>query len=79
LKQLYTLQQVYKAQNDHYAADLDSLRTVGWEPLPLRHFQQPRVVGGGERFCISVQPRAADLWPMHIDQDGKLGRGASCR
>jgi hypothetical protein len=79
LKQAYVLQQTYRAQYGHFAANMDSLRVVGWEAVPLRYFQQPRVVTAGERLCITVQPRTADLWPMHIDENGKLGRGAGCR
>ncbi|HEV7591318.1 MAG TPA: hypothetical protein VGO40_24610 [Longimicrobium sp.] len=79
LKQAYVLQQSYKAQYGHYAAELDSLRQVGWEMVPLRYFRQPRIRASGERLCIVVQPRTADLWPMHIDEQGRLGRGASCR
>jgi hypothetical protein len=79
LKQAYTLQQTYKAQYDHYAEHMDSLRVVGWEVVPMRNFQTPRVRVSGERLCITVQPRTADLWPMHIDEAGRLGRGTSCR
>jgi len=79
LRQAYTLQQVYFAQYGHYAANMDSLRVVGWELVSLRHFQTPRVLWAYEdRLCIVAQPRAADLWPVHIDQAGKLGRGERC-
>lgn len=80
LKQAYTLQQVYKAEYGHYAAHMDTLRVVGWEPPGLRWFTPPRVVRhDDDRLCIVVQPRTADLWPVHIDQTGTLGRGAECR
>lgn len=79
LKQAYTLQQVYRANYGRYAEQMDSLRVVGWVPVPMRYFQTPRVRVSGERLCITVQPRTADLWPMHIDEAGRLGRGASCR
>jgi hypothetical protein len=79
LKQAYTLQHTYKANYGYFTASMDSLRNVGWQDAPLRYFHQPRVSLRGERFCISVEPRFADLWPMHIDENGKLGRGTSCR
>lgn len=79
LKQAYVLQQTYRAQYDRYAPNMDSLRVVGWERVPLRHFNSPEVVRADERLCIVARPRAADLWPVHIDGEGKLGRGADCR
>ena len=79
LKQAYTLQQAYRANYGHYAVNMDSLRSVGWEAAPMRFFRAPRTVSSGDRLCISVQPRMADGWPMHIDERGRLGRGARCR
>ncbi|HKP76162.1 MAG TPA: hypothetical protein VJT67_11510, partial [Longimicrobiaceae bacterium] len=79
LRQAYTLQQVYFAQYGHFAANMDSLRVVGWELVPLRNFQPPQVAWAYEdRLCIVARPRTADLWPVHIDQAGKLGRGERC-
>lgn len=79
LKQAYTLQQTYRAEFGHYAVNMDSLRVVGWQVAPLRHFRSPEIVRADERLCIVVRPRVADLWPVHIDESGTLGRGASCR
>lgn len=79
LKQAYVLQQTYRAQYDRYAPNMDSLRVVGWQPVLMRHFHSPEIVSAGERLCIVARPRAADLWPVHIDGEGKLGRGAGCR
>jgi hypothetical protein len=76
LKQAYTLQQVYRAEHDRFAASMDALRAVGWQEAPLRHFRQPRVVrADGRRLCIVAEPLAADLWPVHIDEQGDLNRG----
>ena len=78
LKQAYTLEMTYAAQYGHFTPTVDSLRVVGWEPSPLRYFQQPVVRVNGERFCIVAQPRTADLWPVHIDEKGGIGRGSRC-
>jgi hypothetical protein len=78
LKQAYTLQQVYKADYGHYATAMDSLRVVGWQPQALRYFQQPVVDVDGEWLCIVAKPRTADLWPVHVDAAGTIGRGARC-
>lgn len=76
LKQAYTLQQVYRMEHGRYAPTMDALRAVGWEPIPLRHFRQPRVVrADARRLCIVAEPLAADLWPQHIDEQGELNRG----
>jgi len=79
LKQAYVLEQVYKAQYGFYAPNTDSLRVVGWERQPLRHYNQVEVVRSDERLCIVARPREADLWPVHIDAQGTLGRGERCR
>lgn len=78
LKQAYTLQLTYRAEHGAYAAVMDSLRSVGWEPPPLRYFHLPRVTQSGERLCIVMEPRDADLWPVHVDDEGDLGRGRAC-
>ncbi|HEX6367855.1 MAG TPA: hypothetical protein VF006_02905 [Longimicrobium sp.] len=77
LKQAYTLQQVYRMEHGgRYASTMDALRVVGWQPLSLRHFRQPRVVRADERrLCIVAEPLSADLWPIHVDEQGDLNRG----
>jgi hypothetical protein len=76
LKQAYTLQQVYQMEHGRYAAGMDALRAVGWQEVPLRHFRQPRVArADARRLCIVAEPLTADLWPMHIDEQGDLNRG----
>ncbi|HEX5869929.1 MAG TPA: hypothetical protein VFY65_05930 [Longimicrobium sp.] len=76
LKQAATLQQVYQMEHGRYASTMDALRVVGWQEAPLRHFRQPRVVRADERrLCIVAEPLSADLWPVHIDEQGDLNRG----
>lgn len=77
LKQAYTLQQVYRMENGGgYARSMDALRVVGWQEAPLRNFRQPRVVRADEqRLCIVMEPLSADLWPVHVDEQGDLNRG----
>jgi hypothetical protein len=75
LKQAYVLQQTYRAQHDRYAEGFEQLREVGWEPVPMRHFHPLEMVRSGERLCIVARPRAADLWPVRIDGQGKIERG----
>jgi hypothetical protein len=80
LKQAYVLQQTYRAERGTYAAAMDSLRTVGWEPPSgLRYYHPPRVTQWRDRLCIVAEPRDADLWPVHVDEEGDLGRGRACR
>ena len=80
LKQAYTLQRTYQAERGAYAPVVDSLREVGWEPPPgLRFYHPPRVTGWRDRLCMVMEPRDADLWPVHIDEEGDLGRGRACR
>ncbi|HEX6910896.1 MAG TPA: hypothetical protein VF142_10895 [Longimicrobium sp.] len=80
LKQAYTLQYTYKAERGTYAATMDSLRVVGWEPPPgLRYYHPPRVTQWRDRLCVVMEPRDADLWPVHVDDEGDLGRGRACR
>ncbi|HEU4452743.1 MAG TPA: hypothetical protein VFR81_06770 [Longimicrobium sp.] len=78
LKQAYVLQQTYRAQHGRYAEGFEQLREVGWEPVPMRHFHPLEMVRSGERLCIVARPRAADLWPVHIDAQGKIARGDDC-
>jgi type II secretion system protein G len=42
LKQIYTLQQTYKANAGKYTTSFDTLMTVGWEtPTGMKWFQTP--------------------------------------
>jgi hypothetical protein len=75
LKQAYTLQETYRAMHGRYAEGFEQLREVGWEPIPMRHFHPLEMVRSGERLCIVARPRAADLWPVHVDERGKITRG----
>ncbi|HET7234773.1 MAG TPA: prepilin-type N-terminal cleavage/methylation domain-containing protein [Longimicrobium sp.] len=46
LKQVYTLQQTYYANNGTYAADFTTLTTVGWEsPTGMKWFTAPSSPG----------------------------------
>lgn len=79
LRQAYTLQRIFREERGAYAAALDSLRVLGWDPpTTLRHFHPPRVTQWQGRLCIVMEPREGDLWPVHIDDEGDLGRGRSC-
>jgi len=75
LKQAYVLQETYRAQYGRYAEGFEQLREVGWEPVPMRHFHPLQMVRSGERLCIVARPRAADLWVVHIDEQGRITRG----
>ena len=42
LKQIYTLQQAYKANSGHFTSGFDTLQTVGWEtPTGLKWYSVP--------------------------------------
>lgn len=80
LKQAFTLQQTFRAEHGAYAPTMDSLRVVGWEPPGgLRYYHPPRVRQWRDRLCMVAEPRDADLWPVHVDDEGDLGRGRACR
>lgn len=79
LKQAYVLQSTYRAEHGAYARDFRALEAVGWQTPPLRHFHPPRVVRWDSRLCIVIEPRAADLWPLSVDENGTLGRDRACR
>lgn len=78
LKQAYALQLAYRAEHGAYAPAMDSLRAVGWEPPAPRFYHPPRVTQSGARLCMVMEPRDGDLWPVHIDDEGDLGRGRVC-
>jgi hypothetical protein len=79
LKMAYTLQQTYRAERGEYARNLYDLRDLGWETPTLRHFDAPRLVRSqGERFCITMEPRSPELWPVYIDESGEIRHGRDC-
>jgi prepilin-type N-terminal cleavage/methylation domain-containing protein len=48
LKQIHSLQEVYRADFGHYAATVDDLRVVGWQPpTGLQFYGLPEVIAGG--------------------------------
>jgi hypothetical protein len=79
LKQVWALQQAYRATNQRYATTFDELRAMGWEnPVDLKFYQPPRIVrAGSDEVCIVIEPVPGqpNLWPHHVDQTDQVQRG----
>jgi type II secretory pathway pseudopilin PulG len=77
LKQAFTLQEVYRADNDRYATTLAQLREAGWEDPPgLAQYHPPRIVrASADAMCVEMLPLRDDVWPQHVDQSGEVRRG----
>lgn len=76
LKQVYALQETYLAENGAYARTFQELERAGWQALPLRHHEPPRIATaerGG--LCIDIRPIAEGLRPQHVREGGTIGYG----
>lgn len=77
LRQVQVMRETFVAEHGRDVREMEELRTVGWEtPAALRHFEPPRMERADKKgFCVSMQPRVPELWPMHLDADGRIARG----
>jgi prepilin-type N-terminal cleavage/methylation domain-containing protein len=70
LKQIYSLQQVYFAQNGDYAASFEQLADVGWEqPTGLKHYATPALGGAGAASMVKTGTGYCD---REIDAQGVI-------
>jgi type II secretion system protein G len=77
LKQIYTLQETYKANNGKYATDFTGLTTVGWTaPQNLKWYTLPSAPTFPVTFaCASGQ---TGYNSRQIDSTGNITDGSAC-
>lgn len=77
LKQLFTLQMAYQAQNGRFATGTDELKTVGWEDQYTGRFR-PVVTDAGSRLCVAMLPTTGPRESWSMSGEGRLYRGPRC-
>src|SRR4051794_35977307 len=80
LKQAYTLENAYYANNGAYAPTLDELRSVGWEPDSARYYEvEIRLGPAPSSLCLEARvKRGADVQPLSMDSAGTLYHDEGC-
>jgi hypothetical protein len=77
LKQLFTLQMVYQAQNGRFATSIDELRSAGWEDQDTGRFR-PAITDPGSRLCVAMIPTRGSRVAWSMSGRGALFRGPRC-
>jgi len=78
LKQIYTLENAYFANNGAYAATSADLQTVGWDPntlLGLKNYNAPTVTGAPP---YTMTPTGTGYNGRCIDANGGIKNAGSC-
>ena len=78
LKQVYTLENAYFANNGAYAATAADLQTVGWDPntlLGLKHYNAPTVTGAPP---YTMTPTGTGYDGRCIDANGAIKVAGTC-
>src|SRR5215212_1173944 len=78
LKQVYTLENAYFANNGAYAATSADLQTVGWDPATLaglKNFNAPTVTGAPP---YTMTPTGTGYNGRCIDANGGIKNAGSC-
>jgi len=80
LKQVFTLENAYFANNGTYTASLEELKTVGWaEPDGLRYYTVEVARADSSDLCIHALPRTgAAVQPIRMGTTGAIERGVRC-
>lgn len=82
LKQVFTLENAYWANNGVYVASVDELASVGWLPSDTARFYEAevRLTPGREAIvCLEARPkRGADVQPLSMDSVGTLYHDEGC-
>jgi len=80
LKQVYTLQNAYYANNGAYASSATNLQTVGWDTnttLGLKNYQAP-AISGTWPLTMNKISGAAGYCDRQIDSNGAITSTSSC-
>ena len=80
LKQIYTLQNAYYANNGTYAGNSTDLQTVGWDPNTtngLKNYQAP-TIGNSFPLTMTKVTGATGYNDRCINADGKIADAGSC-
>jgi type II secretion system protein G len=75
LKQIYTLQNAYYANNGTYAADGTALQTVGWDPNTfngLKNYSAPTI---SATSAITMTASGSGYCDRKIDDNGAITSG----
>jgi len=82
LKQLFTLENTYYANQGTYAASTDELRSVGWGPADSALYYVPGITLAPARdaiVCLEARPKqGADVQPLSMDSVGVIYHGEHC-
>jgi Tfp pilus assembly protein PilE len=80
LKQAYTLENAYRANNGAYAPSFDDLKSVGWEdPAGLRHYTVEIASADSVDLCLHALPRpGSGVRPIRMRTSGEIERGVRC-
>jgi Tfp pilus assembly protein PilE len=73
LRDAWTKEQVYRAENGAYASTLEDLRGVGWEEPPdSAAFGLSVVTSGRDNLCIEAMSRTGTTRVLSIQNDGRV-------
>jgi len=81
LKQVYTLENAYHANQGVYAPTLEELKTVGWEdPGFLRNYTVEIASADSSELCLHALPRPGsfDVRPIRMRTSGMIEHDARC-
>jgi type II secretory pathway pseudopilin PulG len=81
LKQAYTLENAYYANNGAYAPSLEELRSVGWvDPDSTRYYEvEIRLGPAPSSICLEARvKRGADVQPLSMDSAGTIYHDEGC-
>ena len=78
LKQIYTLQNAYYANNGTYANDNDALKTVGWDEnttAGLKNYDPPTI---SQTVVMTMTASGDGYCDRTIDEDGNITSTGTC-
>jgi type IV pilus assembly protein PilE len=80
LKQAYTLENAYLANNGVYAPTFEELKSVGWEdPVGLRHYTVEIASADSADLCLHALPRpGSGVRPIRVRTSGEIEHGVRC-
>jgi Tfp pilus assembly protein PilE len=80
LKQAFTLENAYYANNGAYAPTMEDLKVVGWEePVTLHYTMDVRLGPGENEICLEARPkRGEDVQPLSMDSAGVMYHDEGC-